>query len=180
VLALRSDRALTFQVRVDIPTGDETKGLGTGHTSVEPGLLFHQAIGARGALASQIAFWHPFNGSDGVASAEDADPDDFAGDILFYGIGPSYVLYDSERIRIGPVLELAGWHVLGGYQTVWISPTRIADPVDGINIINLKLGVRAVMGARNSVYVGYGRALTDDVWYRDIVRLEYRFVPSAW
>jgi len=26
----------------------------------------------------------------------------------------------------------------------------------------------------SDIYVGYGRALTGDVWYRDIVRLEYR------
>jgi len=28
--------------------------------------------------------------------------------------------------------------------------------------------------APNDVYIGYGRALTGEVWYKDILRVEYR------
>ena len=30
------------------------------------------------------------------------------------------------------------------------------------------------LGEQSDVYVGYGRALTGDVWYKDMVRVEYR------
>ena len=44
----------------------------------------------------------------------------------------------------------------------------------GTNIVNLKLGARFVVD-KGSFYAGWGHALTDDVWYGDIVRVEYRY-----
>ena len=52
----------------------------------------------------------------------------------------------------------------------------------GDTIVNAKLGVRAGFGdrcdtgwlSRSDLYVGYGRALTGEVWYKDIVRAEFR------
>ena len=46
--------------------------------------------------------------------------------------------------------------------------------IDGVNIVNAKFGGRLVLGSRNSLYVGYGKALTDAVWYDDVLRFEYR------
>jgi len=173
LLSTEASRLLTFQLRVDTPSGDESKGLGTGHTSIEPALLYSEPLTSRLLLESEFSIWHPFGGSKGVATATDSNPEGFAGNVLFYGIGPSYQLYSKGGVRFGPVVELAGWHVLSGYETVWISPTHIADKVAGTDIVNLKMGVRTAIG-RNSIYLGYGRALTDDVWYKDIVRFEYR------
>jgi hypothetical protein len=43
----------------------------------------------------------------------------------------------------------------------------------GDTIVNAKLGLR--IGSGNAdFYASYGRALTGDVWYKDIVRLEFR------
>ena len=54
----------------------------------------------------------PINGSSlsGVGN--------YAGDIFFYGFGPSYQLVNRENIKFAPVVELFGWHVLGGLETV--------------------------------------------------------------
>ena len=68
---------------------------------------------------------------------------------------------------MAPVAEIVGWSVLDGFKT--------AGPADGDEIINLKLGTRIRGRFRGSWYVGYGFALTDDVWYDEIFRLEYRF-----
>ncbi len=46
--------------------------------------------------------------------------------------------------------------------------------VDGENIANLKFGLRFGFSNKRSLYVGYGAALTDDVWYDDVVRVEFR------
>ncbi len=50
-------------------------------------------------------------------------------------------------------------------------------------VVNAKVGVRIGFGAlalgspyptRSDLYVGYGRSLTGEVWYKNLVRVEYR------
>ncbi len=165
--------SLTIQLRGYFPSGSGSDGLGTKHGSFEPALLYHQQFSDRLALESQIGDWHPTGGSAGVPTASS---DQFSGDVLFYGVGPSYEVYRSDTIRFAPVVELVGWNVRGGFQTRLGGPVEgVADIANGTNIVNLKLGGRIILHDRSSFYVGYGRALTDDVWYEDIVRLEYRY-----
>src|SRR5262249_26345056 len=132
--------------------------------SVEPALLLNQRLSDRLAIESQIGDWHPIDGSDfrGVA---------YSDDVLFYGIGPSFVVYRSDRMQFAPVVELVGWHLFGGQQ---VQPPGNAVPADA-NIVNLKVGARATVNGRNSFYIGYGRGLTNALWYSDIVRFEYRY-----
>ncbi len=163
------DSDLTAQVRVSIPTGDPAKGLGTDTVNVEPGLLFHQRLTDRVGLEAQISTWHPFGGSAGVDS-----PDKFTGTIITYGVGPSFDLVSTDRIRFTPVVELVGWRVIGGFQTKCAADLNCTYDADD-NIFNVKLGARTTVADRNSFYVGYGYAVTDAVWYGDIVRFEYRF-----
>lgn len=164
---------LTFQFKSYFPSGDASKGLGTNHYSVEPSLLLYHSFSDRWTLEGQIGDWHPIGGSAGVPTT---DSEGFAGDIFFYGIGPSYKLYSRNRIQIAPVIELFGWHVLSGFQTLPGGPVDLAaSEVSGLNIVNLKFGVRTSIGFHNSVYVGFGQALTHDDWYKHIVRLEYRY-----
>jgi hypothetical protein len=166
---------LTFQFKSYFPSGDASKGLGTNHYSVEPSLLLYQRLSSRFTVEGQIGDWHPIGGSAGVPTA---GSEGFAGDIFFYGIGPSYKLYSRSRLQIAPVVELFGWHVLSGFQTdpkPQPMPTSAADEVSGMNIVNLKFGLRTNIGFHNSVYVGFGQALTHDDWYKHIVRLEYRY-----
>jgi hypothetical protein len=47
--------------------------------------------------------------------------------------------------------------------------------VSGTNIVNIKAGARASIGSHNSIYVGFGQAVTHDIWYKHLVRLEYRY-----
>jgi hypothetical protein len=42
-------------------------------------------------------------------------------------------------------------------------------------MMNLKAGGRFTLGSHNSVYFGYGRAITSMYWYLKIFRLEYRY-----
>jgi hypothetical protein len=155
---------VTAKFQVYLPTGDARKGLGTNHASFEPALLFHQTVSEVVALESQIGVWLPIGGSAPVPTAADGR---FAGRVFYYGIGPSFTVYDDDRMRVTPVVELVGWRVLKGN----LSPGLDAS---GTNIVNLKIGGRLSYEA-GSIYVGYGRALTDATWYDDIVRFEYRY-----
>jgi hypothetical protein len=160
------DRQLTFQLQLLAPTGDALKGLGTDHWSVEPTLLYAQRLSDRVGIEAQFGDVIPTGGSAGIPTS---GSDKFSGSVLYYGIGPSFDVYTSDAVRVAPVVELVGWHVLGGFQTG-------GDNADasGSNIVNLKLGGRVAFAKGSSFYIGYGKALTDAVWYEDILRVEYR------
>lgn len=164
---------LTFQFRSFFPSGDASKGLGTNHYSIEPSLLLYQKLSSRFTVEGQVGDWHPIGGSSGVPNA---GSEGFAGDVFFYGIGPSYRLYRGNRFTLTPVVELFGWHILSGFQTQIRGPIAgVETEVSGMNIVNLKAGLRTSIGFHNSFYIGFGQALTRDDWYKHIVRLEYRY-----
>jgi hypothetical protein len=152
-------RYLTFQLKVYTPTGDSFKGLGTDHTSVEPGILW-QTCRERWTFFGEVRDWIATDGSD------------FSGNVIRYGVGVGYDVYRSCSWRITPVLEGVGWTVISGKESV-IAAVPVENAA-GDTIVNVKLGVRANYGEHSSFYVGYGRALTGDVWYKDIWRVEYR------
>ena len=164
---------VTFQFMSYFPTGDSSQGLGTNHYSIEPSLLLYHRLSSRFMLEGELGDWHPIGGSAGVPTA---GSEGFAGDIFFYGIGPSYRLYSGNRVQVAPVVELVGWHVLSGFQTQPVTGPvdGAAAEVGGMNIVNLKVGVRTSIGLHDSFYVGFGQALTHDDWYEHILRLEYR------
>jgi hypothetical protein len=149
---------LTAQLLSYFPSGDSRSGLGTNHYSVEPALLYYQRLSERFEIEGELGGWLPIGGSQG-----------FAGNLFFYGIGPSYKLINGERFRLAPVIEVVGWNVTGGLQTG--TPSNAS----GINIVNLKIGARMGFRAHSSLYVGYGKALTSADWYDQIVRVEYRY-----
>ena len=162
-LVSTDNAAVTLQIRQYLPTGDAELGLGTNHATVEPALLV--AAGAdRVSVESQVGVWLPFGGSKPAPTNLDGH---FAGKVFFYGFGPSVEVYRTARASVAPIVELVGWHVIDGFESV-------ATDASGTNILNLKIGGR-VAWAGHSVYVGYGHALTDASWYDDIVRFEYRY-----
>lgn len=165
---------ITFQFKSYFPSGDASRGLGTNHYSVEPSLLAYHRFSDKWTLEGQVGDWHPIGGSAGVPTA---GSEGFAGDIFFYGIGPSYKIYGGNGFSLTPVVELFGWHVLSGFQTQpFVDGVLTGDrEVSGMNIVNLKAGVRTGIGLHNSVYLGFGQALTRDDWYKHIIRAEYRY-----
>lgn len=165
-LASAEDHQVTLQLQADLPSGDAAKGLGVDHVSFAPMLLYFQRVGSRGAIESQFGTVHPLDGSAGIPTN---GPDKFAGTVIIYGAGASVELAPDSRVRFAPVVELFGWHVVDGFQTSTLGPA------DSTDILNLKIGARLGIGDRGSIYVGYGRALTDATWYHDIVRVEYRY-----
>jgi hypothetical protein len=169
------DRSLTLQFRVYAPSGEDSRGLGTGHASIEPAVLYYQKIGQRFSVEGQFSDWQPTAGSPGVRSTSDPSPQRFSGNVLSYGIGAGYEVFNNDQARIAPVVEFVGWRVISGFQTTWASAESIAVEADDTNIVNLKVGARIGIGDRNSIYIGYGHGLTDAVWYKDLMRVEYRY-----
>ncbi len=171
-LIAEDDEYFTFQLKTYSPTGVGREGLGTEHVSLEPGLLYYSALSDRASLQAELRDWIPIGGSN------------FAGNVLRYGVGLGYTTHRTCDYSVTPIAEFVGWTVLDGAQTNLALPGAVEDAT-GDTIVNVKLGVRVGFGGqsdrvfnyqRNSVYIGYGRAMTGDVWYEDILRLEYRLL----
>lgn len=161
-------RVWSFQTLVTTPSGDGFKGLGAENWRIEPGLLFLEQINP------QWGFFGEFRDSINLSRISD-----FTGNVLRYGLGTSYAVYQSQSAYVAPVAEFVGWTVLSGKETTDAGAT----PASGDTIVNMKLGVRIGFGGpmadaqlptNSDVYIGYGRALTGEVWYKDMLRLEYR------
>jgi hypothetical protein len=158
---------LTFQFKAYLPSGDAGLGLGTNHYSVEPSLLYYQRLSEKLAVEAEVGDTHPLGSSSGVPTAT---AHGFAGDVFFYGAGPSYKFINDEKFSLAGVLEFVGWNVRNGYVTGPANPSTA-----GVNIVNMKVGPRLSFSGHHSVYFGYGVALTSQNWYRDIFRTEYRY-----
>jgi hypothetical protein len=157
------DRVATFQFRTYIPTGDSKFGLGNSHVSLEPSLLYYDRLTDRLGLESELRLWIPAGGTD------------FAGDIFRYGIGLHYDLYRTCNLTFTPVAEFVGWTLLDGKVSTLLPSGKVAvENAAGQTIFNTKLGMRVKFGDRADLYAGYGRPLTGDQWYENIVRVEFR------
>jgi hypothetical protein len=154
----------TFQFRTYIPSGDPHHGLGTSHASLEPGLLGFARLTDRLGLAGELRYWVPVGGTD------------FAGSVLRYGLGFRYDLWQAGQLRVAPVAEVIGWTVLAGKQP---HPTPAGVTVvgaAGTSIVNVKVGGRLDLTDRAGLYLGYGRAITGERWYTDVLRLDFRWL----
>jgi hypothetical protein len=160
------DSTLTAMVQGYFKTGDAKKGLGTDHGAIEFALLDRQKMSERAQVELEVGEWHPTGGSLTQTGLT------YSGDIFYYGIGPSYELFKTERVSFVPIVELVGWHVFGGQE----QDAGTLRSADGINIVNVKIGARTIIDTHASLYVGWGKALTDAQWYKQIIRVEYRYV----
>jgi hypothetical protein len=155
------DLVASFQLRTYTPTGDAHEGLGNRHTSIEPAFLLYTRLAESLSLESELRYWAPIGGTD------------FAGDIIRYGVGVSYGQHSDCSGWLTPVAEFVGWTVLGGKEQVGPLPTEVIN-ASGETIVNGKFGLRFGYGKDIEMYVGYGRALTGTVWYRNDFRTEFR------
>ena len=156
---------LSTQFRVYVPTGNEHLGLGNGHTGVEPALLLYHKWTDRLASESELRYWQAIGGTAHVQGA-----------LVRYGTGLRYDLFKTCKLTVSPVVELVGWTFVDGEkdQTPALDDVLPMLNAAGDTILNAKTGVRFKFGSSSDFYVGYGRALTGTVWYKDIMRFEFR------
>jgi hypothetical protein len=160
---------VTLQLKADFPSGNGAKGFGTNHYSIEPMVLVYRRLSDRAALEGEAGDTHPIGGT--YFTNPPTPPQKWSADVAMYGLGPSYRLIDRDKYSVAPVLELVAWHVFGGLQT---GAGNMVQSAAGINVFNAKLGGRVSFAGGSSIYAGYGRAITSDIWYRNLFRVEYR------
>ena len=165
VLVDGSSWQITQMFRTYFNTGLAARGLGTGHISLEPGVLFRYRWNDRTFLHSDLKFWFPIAG----------DPE-YSGPVLGYGFGVSRLLLDTDTFAVIPVLELVNWTVLDGKKT---APDGGALSVDGDQICNIHPGLRVVWdtgGDLGLVEFGIAGGLspTKQRWYDSLLRVDLR------
>jgi hypothetical protein len=157
------------------PTGSPTKGVGTGHVSLEPGVAYRYKWSDITYFHGDLKYWFPLGGHP-----------THSGEVLQYGFGLSHVLHETDYFAILPTLELVGWSIFDGDQTLPVGalltpvPPFLSDSVDGMNIANLYTGVRFVWDNGNDCGtrecgISTGFAISEDHWYESILRVELRW-----
>ena len=150
-----------------IPSGLARRGLGTGHTSLEPGVLGRLQLDEQTWLHGELKFWFPIAG----------DPV-FSGPVLRYGAGLSHVWCEwntdskSRYKAVIPTLEFVGWAVVDGKETEPNGKLHAPDP--GL-ILNIQPGVRILCGQNKDIGFSSAFAVTNDHWYDELFRFEFRW-----
>jgi hypothetical protein len=157
------DLVSTFQFRAYAPTGNVHEGLGNSHASLEPALLIYKPLCDGWVSEMELRDWMPVGGND------------FAGNIIGYGIGIHYDYMWCGCWQVVPIAEFVGWTSLGGKETVVeTGQLPLVQSAAGDTIFNIKVGLRLKCGDWGDIYMGYGRPLTGDTWYQNTFRIELR------
>jgi hypothetical protein len=171
-----ADRYLTLQLRTYMPTGKSEDGLGTDHFSLEPAILYHEGSGDRLTAEAEVRLWVPLGGASNE-NTPITSTDHYYGNVFRYGAGLGYDVTPEAQVRFTPVVELVGWRILDGIG-IWTpdgTPAKAqVTEAKGTNIVNVKIGARFGVRQSDAIFVGWGKALTDDHWYDNILRVEYR------
>jgi len=155
---------LSLQFRTYAPSGNPHLGLGTGHTTVEPGILFFLPLSENCALEGECEYLTPLGGQP------------ISGDVMKYGLGLQCKVFESESFRVIPVIEAVGWTFLhGGDVVVFPSGDAALIGATGDTILNIKPGIRFGIGKNFDVFGGWSHPLTGDKFYENLWRVEMRF-----
>lgn len=158
---------LTQMFRSFFNTGAASSGLGTGHISFEPGLLARYKFRPQTEIHYSLTYLFPV-GSDPIAS----------GQALRWGIGGVHTTMDTDNFAWLSTIELTGWNVLNGTETL---PTGSVISSDGVDIVNLTTGSRWVFdngGDLGLFEFGYSSSLpiSSDQWYDASFMLDFRWI----
>jgi hypothetical protein len=154
---------ISFQFRTYMPMGSARRGLGNGHLSLEPSLIFGVYLGPESYLQAQVAEWIPIGGSS-----------TYEGAILRYNFSVNHVLFwPLGDVPLVGTFEVAGWSFQGGAYT---------DPVSGLPMpasrqtyLSLGPGLRLFVSDDVDFGVGAILSVTEDHFAEALFRSEFRW-----
>jgi hypothetical protein len=159
-----------FQFRTYIPSGNFNKGLGTGHVSLEPALLWALKLSPSTYFQAELAEWIPVGGDN-----------DYAGSILHYHFSLNQVLWHGGHdIKLIGTMEFQGY----SFQDGAFSDPAFVDanghplfPVEssGTSYLSIGPGIRAVMCDRVDLGIGTQFNISDHNWFDQFYRVEFRW-----
>ncbi len=160
---------VAFQFRTYIPSGLSGKGLGTGHVSLEPSLLWAVKLTPDTYFQAQTAYWIPIS----------ADPH-YAGDIFHYHLSFNHVLCrPMTGVEVIGTAELNGWSVLDGAFSDPASINATANtyqaPSARAHLMSAGPGVRLVICDKIDFGVGAAFGVNSNRWTDQLYRAEFRW-----
>lgn len=166
VLIDGNDWQVTQIFRTWLPTGSSKKGLGTGWTRMEPGILARFRWTDRTYLHYELKYNFQIGGSP-----------NFGGQVLRYGFGISHLLHETDTFAFIPTLEFVGFGVMDGQKTL---PDGSIVPVDGENFMSILPGARMVLGPAGDlglfeVGVAGGINTNNNGFYNTQLQFDLRF-----
>jgi hypothetical protein len=154
---------ITFEFTTYLPVGNPVYGLGTGHVTLEPTLLFDLKIGPETYLESQLAEWVPLGGDPG-----------YQGSILESHVSLNQTLcHFVPNVPIIGTLEASTWSFQTGAYT---DPTR--GPFQhsgGYTYVYAGPGLRTFVCDKIDFGVGTHFALTKQHLDESLLRFEFRW-----
>ncbi len=122
---------LTQYFGTHFATGNAAAGLGTGHVSLEPGLLFRNELREHTWMHGELKFWFPLG----------ADPQ-HGGQVLKFATGFNQVWSETDHNAWIPSIEFVAYSVLNGIAT---DSAGILRPIDNDAIFYLTPGLHYVV-----------------------------------
>jgi hypothetical protein len=155
---------VSFQFRTYAPTGNFTKGLGTGHVALEPSLLFAFKLTDRLYAQSELAYLFPLGGDQ-----------TYQGPIFHYHGSLNYLLCNcGHDIQLIGTAEMVGYEIEGGAYTDPFTGTPLSAKDIG-SIFSMGPGLRLEFCDKIDFGVGGLFSLTNDRMTKDLIRAEFRW-----
>lgn len=153
---------IAFQFRTFIMVGDASKGLGTGHISLEPSLLTGLNLGPTTFLQGQFAEWIPIAGDS-----------NYGGSIFHFHLSLNQVLcYPVANSPLIVTYEFNGYAIQHGEYTDY---TWGPIPASNYLVLTTGPGIRFVICDKVDFGIGTSFALTERHYAGQLIRCEYRW-----
>ena len=151
-----------MQMRTIIPIGNFSKGLGVGHVSLEPGLIFGLRLSPETYLQAMVLEWIPIG----------ADPS-YAGANLQWGLSVNHRWWQPVKdIQLIGTAELTGISFQDGLYT---DPILGSQKLSGQNTLSAGGGFRIFFCDIMDVGVAGNFGVAGKYVIRDQMRFEFRF-----
>ncbi|MBI3823699.1 MAG: transporter [Planctomycetes bacterium] len=153
---------ISFQFRTYIPIGNFFKGLGTGHTTLEPSLLYALKLSQDTYLQGQLSEWIPLGGDPG-----------YSGSVFYSHTSLNHVLCRiTPDVPIIATFEVNTWSFQDGAYT---DPTLGAfQKSSGETYVSLGPGLRLFVCDRVDFGVGSAFAVTRHHFAQTVVSSVFR------
>jgi hypothetical protein len=159
---------VAFQFKTFIPSGSSMKGLGTGHVSLEPALLFALRLTPLTYLQAETAYWIPIGG-DSL----------YQGNVFHGHLSLNQVLWHiNHNVQVIGTLEGNEWSVINGNYTNSDTLDAGGHPIAvraRASMFSAGPGIRFVVCDKIDLGVGSAFSLTGDHWAEELVRAEFRW-----
>jgi len=153
----------TFQFKTTIPTGLSGHGIGTGHVSLEPSLLYSVKLYPGTWWQGQLGYWIPVSGTSG-----------FDGGVVVYNNSINHVLCRPLRdTAIIGTIETSGWTFTAGSFTDPL--TGAVRPANNTTYFNIGPGLRVSVCDKVDFGFGVQFAVTNPHFAQQLYRTELRW-----